>query len=70
MAQTYTVISPTDVALKPPPGAVPDFQDPYTLRPYWNVTISLALISSGVILVLRLYTKIAVVKSCRWEDCA
>ena len=69
MSQTYTVTSPPDAALSPPPGIVPDFQDPFSLRPYYNVTASLGLVSTGIILGLRLYTKIAVVKECRWEDC-
>lgn len=70
MSQTYTVINPPDPALTPPPpGVIPDFQDPFTVRPYWIVTAALGLVSSGVFLALRMYTKIAIVKKCRWEDC-
>ena len=69
MSQTYTVISPPDAALKPPPGVIPDFQDPFTLRPYFIVTASLGLVITGFLLILRMYTKIVVVRKCRWEDC-
>ena len=69
MAQTYTIVSPSDVNLKPPPGVIPDFQDPFTVRPYWIVTAALGLITSGIFLALRMYTKIMIVKKCRWEDC-
>ncbi len=68
MSQTYAIISPSDVALKPPPGVVPDFQDPFTVRPYWIVTSSLGLVAASILLALRLYTKIVVVKKLRWED--
>ena len=69
MAQNYTILVPPDPALTPPPGIIPDFQDPFTLRPYWIVTTALGLLGSGFFLALRLYTKIAVVKRLRWEDC-
>ena len=69
MSQTYTVVPPADAALAPPPGVIPDFQDPFTLRPYWIVTAALGLAGTGLLLALRLYTKIAIVKRCRWEDC-
>ena len=69
MSKAYTFTGPPDPALSPPPGIVPDFQDPFSLRPYYNLTASLSLLSTGFILVLRLYTKIVVVKQCRWEDC-
>ncbi|KAL6721505.1 hypothetical protein ACLMJK_000609 [Lecanora helva] len=68
MSQTYTIVSPSDAALKPPPDVIPDFQDPFTVRPYWIMTASVGLVTTGIILALRLYTKIAVVKKCRWED--
>ena len=69
MSQTYTIVSPPDPALTPPPGVIPDFQDPFTLRPYFIVASSVGLVVSGFALLLRLYTKIAIVKHCRWEDC-
>ncbi|KAL8768286.1 MAG: hypothetical protein Q9209_005425 [Squamulea sp. 1 TL-2023] len=68
MTQTYTVLSPPDPASTPPPGVIPDFQDPFTLRPYWIVTAALGLVATGIFLALRLYTKIVVVKKLRWED--
>ena len=69
MSQTYTVTGPPDAALKPPPGVIPDFQDPFTVRPYWTLTASLGLVATGIVLALRMYTKIAIVKKCRLEDC-
>ena len=69
MSRTYTIVSPPDAALTPPPGVIPDFQDPFTLRPYWIVTAALGLLVPGFFLALRLYTKIKIVKKLRWEDC-
>lgn len=69
MSKVYTFTSSPDVALTPPPGVIPDFQDPFTVRPYWLVTASVGMILTGVTLGLRMYTKIAIVKKCRWEDC-
>ena len=66
---TYTITAPVDVALPPPPGAIPDFQDPFTLRPYHNIAASLSLTFASIFLILRMYTKIRLVKECRWEDC-
>ena len=70
MSQTYTFISPSDAASKPPSGAVPEFLDPFTLQPYWNETVGLSMAICGVLLLLRMYTKIVVVRQCKWEDCA
>ena len=69
MSQTYTVISPTDASLKPPQGNIPDFQDPFSIQPYWIETAALGLIAVSIVLGLRIYIKIAIVKKCRWEDC-
>ena len=69
MSQTYTIVGPPDPALTPPPGVTPDFQDPFTLRPYFIVASSFGLVVSGFALLLRMYTKIAIVKHVRWEDC-
>ena len=69
MSQRYSFLSPPDPALTPPPGIIPDFQDAFDLRPYYNVTASLGLVTTGLILILRLYTKIVIVKKCRGEDC-
>ena len=66
---TYTTTAPVDVALPPPPGVIPDFQDPFTLRPYHNVAASLSLTFVSIFLMLRMYTKIRLVKECRLEDC-
>ncbi|KAL8851619.1 MAG: hypothetical protein Q9221_003456 [Calogaya cf. arnoldii] len=68
MPQTYTIQGPPDPALTPPPGVIPDLQDPFSLRPYWLVATALGLGASGILLALRLYTKIVIVKRLRWED--
>ena len=68
-ASTYTVIAPTDAALPPPPGVIPTFEDPYTLRPYQNLVFSLGMFFSGMFLIARLYTKAFIVRSFKWEDC-
>lgn len=69
MSLQYILVSPPDAALTPPPGVIPDFHDPFTLRPYWVVTAALGLLFTGLFLALRLYTKISIVKRLRWEDC-
>ena len=69
MARTYTITSPEDVALDPPLNVNPDFQDPFTLKPYWIVTAALGLIATTFFMILRLYTKVFIVKKIRWEDC-
>lgn len=66
---TYTVVAPSNAALPPPPGIIPDFQDPYTLRPYNNVATSLGLIVAGTFVLLRMFTKLRVIRECKWEDC-
>ena len=69
MSQTFTITIPPDPALTPPPGVVPDFNDPLSIRPYFIVASSLGMVASGFLLILRLCTKIAVVRKLRWEDC-
>ena len=69
MSHIYTITSPPIPALTPPPGVIPDFNDPSSIRPYFIVASSLGMVESGFLLILRLYTKIAVVKKVRWEDC-
>ena len=68
-SMTVVIAAPTDPALPPPAGVVPDFRDPFSLRPYNNVSTSLSLVITGFFIVLRLYTKIRIVKQLRWEDC-
>ena len=69
MSRPYSFNSPPDQAAFPPEGVIPDFQDPFSLRPYNNVTVSLGLVFASLFLGLRLYTKIRIVKECLWEDC-
>ena len=66
---TYTIVAPTDASIPPPPGVIPDFQDPFSLRPYLNETASLALVMTGFFIILRIYTKARIVREFRWEDC-
>ena len=68
-SRTYSVVAPTDPALPPPPGVIPDFQDPFSLRPYHNVAASLAISFSGFFLILRLYTKARIIRHFNLEDC-
>ena len=69
MANIYTLTSPLNAALTPSPHIIPDFDDPFTLRPYWNVTAALGIIATAFFLILRIYTKVCIVKKTRWEDC-
>ena len=68
-ARTYIVVAPTDEALQPPKGVTPNFDDPFTLRPYSNVAFSLGMVFTGVFMVARVYTKARIVRKLRWEDC-
>ena len=69
MAATYTITAPYDVALTPPTGITPDFQDPYTLKPFHTMTASAALALTTAFVLARMYTKVAIMESVKWEDC-
>lgn len=65
---TYTLVSPPTPGLDPPPGVIPTFHQPYTLQPYVELTISLAIIVTTILMVARIYVKVWIVKKLLIED--
>ena len=65
---TYTVTAPAHPALTPPPGVIPDFQGPYTLKPYTDLTIAGGIIITTCLVGARMFVKARVVRKFLWED--
>ena len=65
---TYTLVSPPTPGLDPPPGVIPTFHQPYTLQPYVELTISLAIIITTVLVATRFYVKVWIIKKLLIED--
>ena len=65
---TYTLVTPPDPALTPPPGVIPDFDSPWSLLPYVNLTIAGGIFITTILTAARLYVKARVVKKLLWED--
>ena len=55
--------------LLPPKGIEPYFTDPYTLAPYHNLTVVGCIITTTVVVSLRIFAKLRVLKISNWEDC-
>ena len=56
--------------LSPPPGVVPNFDNPYTLRPAFIVTATLALLLATSAVTVRLVTTFfGQTKKVKVEDC-
>ena len=53
----------------PPPGAIPNFDNAPNLDVYLIVTISTCMTSAAVAVLLRMYTKIFIIRSLANEDC-
>ena len=69
MSQLYTITAPAQPALTPPPNVIPDFEDPFSLRPYHTLVGALCVVGTTVAMAARIYTKWRLVRSVRWEDC-
>lgn len=65
---TYTLVSPPTPGLDPPPGVIPTFHQPYTLRPYAELTIALGIIITTCLVMARIFVKARVVRKFLWED--
>ncbi|KAL8737724.1 MAG: hypothetical protein Q9181_001409 [Wetmoreana brouardii] len=65
---TYTLTSPPNPALTPPPGVIPNFQQPYTLQPYVELTIAGGIAITSALIAARLFVKIRLMKKWLWED--
>ena len=55
--------------LKPPPGVIPNFVNPESLRTYWILMMCMCWTFTTLFVALRLYTKLVLTKSHGWEDC-
>ena len=56
-------------AMSPPAGVVPNFDDPANLDVYATLTVTLCVAFSTVAVVLRMYTKVFILRVLAWEDC-
>lgn len=64
----YTVTSPPNPGLTPPPGVIPDFQDPYTLQPYLELECAAFIVITTAVVAARMFVKVRIVKKILWED--
>ena len=53
----------------PPVGVIPNFNDPANLDTYVILTISVCMTLATVAVLLRMYTKIFIIRSLANEDC-
>ena len=67
-AAIYTVTSPPNAALTPPPGVIPDFHEPYTLQTYLELECGVFIAITTAVIAARTFVKAKVVKKFLWED--
>ena len=53
----------------PPKGTTPDFANPPNLEAIFDSTLALCLIAATIVVLIRLYTKVFVLRSTACEDC-
>lgn len=53
----------------PPPGVTPNFINPYSQRNYSIITLIICLTVGTLLVWIRIYTKLCIIKSHGWEDC-
>lgn len=56
-------------ALAPPPGVTPNFVNPYNQNKVTITLISVCLPATTLFLLIRMYSKVRLIKSHGWEDC-
>ena len=56
-------------AMSPPPGILPDFHNPPNLNIFVALTITLCVTFATVAVLLRMYTKVFILRALAWEDC-
>ena len=68
MDPTYLALTP---AATPPPGVTPDFVngEKYGLHTWATATIVTCMIVSTIVLALRMFARIVVIKTHDWSDC-
>lgn len=53
----------------PPPGVVPDFENPQTLVPVILAVESVFTAIALIVFFIRIYTKSVILRSWKWDDC-
>lgn len=53
----------------PPAGVVPNFQDPPNLNAFLILTLTLVLTFGSLAVLMRMYTKLFIIRSVAYEDC-
>lgn len=56
-------------AIVPPPGITPNFVDPVSMRKYDVFGQTVCLVVSTLLVWMRMYSKLRLIKSVGWEDC-
>lgn len=56
-------------AMSPPAGVIPNLHDPANLDVYVALTITLCVAFATVAVILRMYTKVFILRVLAWEDC-
>ena len=56
-------------AMSPPTGVVPNFHDPPNLDAFVALTVTLCIGFGTLAVVLRMYTKVFILRVLAWEDC-
>lgn len=55
--------------MSPPAGRIPNFHDPPNLDAFVALTIALCVAFGTLAVVLRMYTKVFILRALAWEDC-
>ena len=55
-------------AIAPPPGTIPNFDNPVTRRPLFTAVIAICLALVWLVFILRLYTSINIDRKIRLDD--
>lgn len=56
-------------AMKPPTGVKPDFNHPANKQGYFILTFVLTVAVSTLAIIIRMYTKVRIIRKVGWEDC-
>ena len=56
-------------AMSPPAGILPKFHNPPNLNIFVTLTITLCVTFATVAVLLRMYTKVFILRALAWEDC-
>lgn len=56
-------------AMSPPAGVIPNFHNPPNLDVFVALTIALCVTFATLAVLLRMYTKVFILRALAWEDC-